>query len=62
MNSESNAKVTVVIPAEADLHLLDAVLERVNGQDAEIAVQLVQPASLQNQISDWVEAVYGIPA
>lgn len=59
MNSESNFKVTVVIPAEADLHLLDAVLERVNGRDAEIAIQFEQPKDLQSQISDWIKAVYG---
>ena len=62
MNSESNVNVTVVIPADADLHLLDAVLERVNGQDANVAVQLVQPANLQSQISNWLEAIFGIPA
>jgi hypothetical protein len=62
MNRESNVKVTVVIPADADLHLLDAVLERVNGQDTEIAIQLEQPKDLQSQISDWLAATYGIPA
>jgi hypothetical protein len=62
MNTDSNLKVTVVIPADTDLHLLDAVLDRVGGRDAEIAIQFEQPKDLQSQISDWLTAVYGRPA
>jgi hypothetical protein len=62
MNSESNFKVTVVIPSEAELHLLDEVLARVNGRDAEIAIQFEQHKDLQSQISDWLTAVFGRPA
>jgi hypothetical protein len=62
MNSQSNVKVTVVIPSDADLHLLDEVLARVNGRDSEIAIQFEQPRNLQSQISEWLTAVFGRPA
>jgi hypothetical protein len=62
MNTDSNFNVTVVLPAETDLHLLEAVLDRVNGRDAHIAIQFEQPKDLQSQISDWLKAVYGRPA
>jgi hypothetical protein len=62
MNKDANMNVTVVLPAETDLHLLEAVLDKVNGRDAQITIQFEQPKDLQSQISDWLIAVYGRPA
>jgi hypothetical protein len=57
----SNPKVTVVIPTDSELHLLDEVLNRLKEQHAEVAIYLdgkQPPADLQTQIKQWLTAVY----
>jgi molybdenum cofactor biosynthesis enzyme MoaA len=61
INTESNVKVNVVVSTDADLRLLDNVLDTLHSRDAEITIQLTgsRPSGdLQSQISQWVTAVY----
>ena len=61
MNTESNVKVSVVLATDADMRLLDNVLDTLHSRDAEITIQLTgsrQLGDLQSQISQWVTSVY----
>ena len=55
----ANVKVSVVVPANRELHLLDEVLDRLEQRQSEITIYLdgEQP-DLQTQINQWLTAVY----
>jgi hypothetical protein len=61
ISTESNVKVNVVVASDADIRLLDNVLDTLHSRDAEITIQLTgsRPSGdLQSQISQWVTSVY----